>query len=69
MSTPHSKKAKDITRRTKMRTRMQRIIGIAIMTVGIIIGVYGLIASMGELYDASILIFLIGIIVNDWGVY
>lgn len=52
-----------------MRTRMQRIIGIAIMTIGIIIGVYGLIASMGELYDASILIFLIGIIVNDWGVY
>ena len=52
-----------------MKTKTQRIIGIAIMTIGIIIGLYGLIVAMGELYDASILIFLIGVIINDWGVY
>lgn len=52
-----------------MKTKTQRIIGIAIMTIGIIVGLYGLIAAMGELYDASILIFLIGVIINDWGVY
>lgn len=52
-----------------MKTKTQRIIGIAIMTIGIIIGLYGLIAAMSELYDASILVFLIGVIINDWGVY
>lgn len=52
-----------------MKIRTQRIIGVAIMTIGIIIGLYGLIAAMSELYDASILIFLIGIIINDWGIY
>ena len=52
-----------------MKTKTQRIIGVAIMTIGIIIGLYGLIATMSELYDASILIFLIGIIINDWGTY
>lgn len=52
-----------------MKTKTQRIIGIAIMTIGIIVGLYGLIVAMSELYDASILIFLIGVIINDWGVY
>ena len=52
-----------------MKTKTQRIIGIAIMTIGIIIGLYGLVVAMSELYDASILVFLIGVIINDWGVY
>lgn len=52
-----------------MKTKTQRIIGIAIMTIGIIIGLCGLIVAMSALYDASILIFLIGVIINDWGVY
>lgn len=52
-----------------MKIKTQRIIGIAIMTMGIIIGLYGLIVAMSELYDVSMLIFLIGVIINDWGVY
>lgn len=52
-----------------MKIKTQRIIGIAIMTIGIIIGLCGFILAMSELYDASILIFLIGLIINDWGVY
>ena len=52
-----------------MKTKTQRKIGLAIMTIGLIVGVYALIISLSELYDVSILIFLIGIIINDWGVY
>lgn len=52
-----------------MRTKTQRKIGLAIMTIGLIVGTYAIIISLSELYDVSILIFLIGIIINDWGVY
>lgn len=52
-----------------MKTKTQRKIGLAIMTIGLIVGVYASIVSLSELYDVSILIFLIGIIINDWGVY
>lgn len=52
-----------------MKTKTQRKIGLAIMTIGLIVGVYALIISLSELYDVSILIFLIGIIINDWAVY
>ena len=52
-----------------MKTNTQRKIGLGIMTIGLIIGIYAIIISLGELYDVSILIFLIGIIINDWGVY
>lgn len=52
-----------------MKTKTQREIGLAIMSIGLIIGIYAVIATLSELYDISILIFLVGIIVNDWGVY
>ena len=52
-----------------MKTKTQRIIGIAIMTLSILVGIYALITTYDGLYDWSILIFLIGIIINDWGVY
>lgn len=52
-----------------MKARTFRGIGLAIMTIGLIVGVYAIIISLNDLYDVSILIFLIGIIVNDWGVY
>lgn len=52
-----------------MKTKTQRKIGILIMTIGLIVGAYGLIANLSNWYDFSILIFLAGIIVNDWGVY
>lgn len=52
-----------------MKTNTQRKIGLGIMTIGLIIGVYAIIIAFSELYDVSILIFLIGIIINDWGVY
>ena len=52
-----------------MNTKTQRKIGTGIMALGLIIGMYALIISYSELYDCSILIFLIGIIINDWGVY
>ena len=52
-----------------MKTKIPRLIGIAMMTLAILIGIYALIISYDGLYDWSILIFLIGIIVNDWGVY
>lgn len=52
-----------------MKTKTQRIIGLAIMSIGLIIGIYAIIATLNELYDISILIFLIGIVINDWGVY
>lgn len=52
-----------------MKIKTQRKIGLGIMTIGLIIGIYALIITFNELYDVSILIFLIGIIINDWGVY
>ena len=52
-----------------MKTNTQRKIGLGIMTIGLIIGIYATIITFSELYDVSILIFLIGIIINDWGVY
>lgn len=52
-----------------MKTKTQRTIGLAIMSIGLIIGIYAIIATLNELYDISILIFLIGIVINDWGVY
>lgn len=52
-----------------MKTKTQRKIGTLIMTIGLIVGAYGLIANLNDWYDFSILIFLAGIIVNDWGVY
>ena len=52
-----------------MKTNTQRKIGLGIMTIGLIIGIYAIIVAFSELYDVSILIFLIGIIINDWGVY
>lgn len=52
-----------------MKTDTQRKIGLGIMTIGLIIGIYAIIIAFSELYDVSILIFLIGIIINDWGVY
>lgn len=52
-----------------MKTKTQRIIGLVIMAIGLIIGLYSIIISLNELYDVSILIFLIGILINDWGVY
>ena len=52
-----------------MKTKTQRIIGLAMMSIGLIIGIYAIIATLNELYDISILIFLIGIVINDWGVY
>lgn len=52
-----------------MKTNTQRKIGLGIMTIGLIIGIYAIIIAFSELYDVSILIFLIGIIINDWGVY
>lgn len=52
-----------------MKTKTQRQIGLFIMTIGLVIGAYAIITSFNELYDASILIFLIGIVINDWGVY
>lgn len=52
-----------------MNMMTQRKIGIGIMTVGLIIGVYGLLISFDDLYNISILVFLIGIIVNDWAIY
>ena len=52
-----------------MRTYTQRIIGLIIMTIGIVIGGGSLLMTANELYDLSTLIFLIGIIINYWGVY
>ena len=52
-----------------MKTKTQRAIGLAIMSIGLIIAIYAIIATLNELYDISILIFLIGIVINDWGVY
>lgn len=52
-----------------MKTKTQREIGLAIMSIGLIIGIYAVITALSELYDISILIFLIGIVINDWGVY
>ena len=52
-----------------MNIMTQRKIGIGIMTVGLIIGVYALLVSLDDLYDVSILVFLIGIIINDWAIY
>ena len=52
-----------------MKTNTQRKIGLGIMTIGLIIGIYATIITFSELYDVSILIFLIGIIINDWGIY
>lgn len=52
-----------------MKTKTQRKIGLTIMSIGLIIGIYAIIATLNELYDISILIFLIGIVINDWGVY
>ena len=52
-----------------MNTKTQRLIGIGIMSAALIIGIYALIVSFDSLYDISTLIFLIGIIINDWGVY
>ena len=52
-----------------MNTKTQRLIGTSIMGIGLLIGIYALIIAYSALYDVSILIFLIGIIVNDWGVY
>ena len=52
-----------------MKTNTQRKIGLGIMTIGLIIGICAIIIAFSELYDVSILIFLIGIIINDWGVY
>lgn len=52
-----------------MKIKTQRQMGLFIMTVGLVIGAYAIITNFNELYDASILIFLIGIVINDWGVY
>lgn len=52
-----------------MKIATQRLIGIAIMIIALIIGIYALIVSYDSLYDYTILAFLIGIIINDWGVY
>ena len=52
-----------------MNTTTQRLIGIAIMIIALIIGIYALIIAYDSLYDYTILAFLIGIIINDWGVY
>lgn len=52
-----------------MRTYTQRIIGLIIMTIGIVIGGVSLLMTANELYDLSTLIFLIGIVINYWGVY
>lgn len=52
-----------------MNTTTQRTIGLIIMSIGLIIGIYAIIVSFGALYDMSILIFLIGIIINDLGIY
>lgn len=52
-----------------MKIQTQRTIGLVIMGIGLIIGIYAVIATLNELYDISILIFLIGIVINDWGVY
>lgn len=52
-----------------MNTKTQRVIGTTIMGISILIGIYALIMTYDSLYDWSILVFLIGIIINDWGVY
>ena len=52
-----------------MKIATQRLIGIAIMIIALIIGIYALIVSYDSLYDYTILAFLIGIIINGWGVY
>lgn len=52
-----------------MNITRQRTIGIIIMAIGIIIGIYALVATLNDLYDLSILIFLIGIVINDLGIY
>ena len=52
-----------------MNIRTQRLIGIGVMSIALVIGIYALVASFSSLYDISTLIFLIGIIINDWGVY
>lgn len=52
-----------------MRAYTQRVIGLIIMGIGIVIGGFSLLMAENELYDLSTLIFLIGIIINYWGMY